>query len=195
MELLTRTADPVKAAVTLEEAKEHLQITGNDEDGYIYALTKAATQYFDVPDGLINRALITQTWKVSVSKAENNCIYLPVTPIQSVSSIDYYDTDDVSQSLTVGDFWLIANSGKAYITPKNGVSWPSTSTRADAISVTFVAGYGDDESDVPDLIRQAVLLTVRHWFDNRSATSDYAIREVPMAIESIVNIYRKGWVG
>ncbi len=188
-----RTVAPTVAPVSLPEAKAHLQIDDNDEDGLILALIDAVTEHFDGANGALGKALITQTWTVSVKRPEDNSIILPVTPVQSVSSIAYYDGDDNSQTLTVSDFYLYKTEDFAYITPKQGVTWPVTRNREDAFTVTYVAGFGG-AADVPQIIKQAILLMLRHWFDNRSATSDLTIKDVPLAVEAIVNRHKKGWV-
>lgn len=190
---LARTVDPAETPITLEEAKAHLRLTINDEDVLVTALIQAVTDYLDVPNGVIGQALVTQTWAYSASKSTNNRIVLPISPAQSVTAIDYYDADNVQQSLTVGDYYLFKNEDWAYLEPKPDKKWPVTYSRPDAITVTFVCGYGA-AADVPQAIKQAMLLLLAHWYENRSATTDIRLDELPMAVQSIINLYRKGWV-
>ena len=191
--IISRTAAPSADPVTLAEAKDHLQLLGNDEDAVVLSMIKAATSYLDGPSGALGRALITQTWSLSVDRPCDNVIRLPLSPVQSISAISYYDTDDNSQNLDVADFRFYKSEDWAYIEPKSGVSWPTTISRRDAITVTFVAGYGSPLV-LPQLLKQAVLLLVRHWYDNRSASSDIKLTDVPFAVESIVKMYALGAV-
>ena len=47
-----------------------------------------------------------------------------------------------------------------------------------------------DGSDVPQLLKQAVLLVVGHLYENREAATDRTITEVPMAVQRIVWQYQ-----
>jgi hypothetical protein len=46
--------------------------------------------------------------------------------------------------------------------PTYGTSWPTVVSRADAITVEFIAGYGDSGADVPEPIRTAIALGAGH---------------------------------
>ena len=41
--------------------------------------------------------------------------------------------------------------------------------RANGIEVDFTAGYGEAATDVPDLLKRAVLMLVSHWFELRAS--------------------------
>lgn len=193
--LLTRTADPGDTPISLDEAKAHLRIQQDAEDSLIASLIQAVTDYFDVPNGVIGKALYTQTWALSVPNVDERFrIVLPITPVQSVSTITYYDGSNVQQSLTVGDFHLYGNEDWAYLYPKDGISWPGVFSREDAITVTFVAGFGAAAA-VPQGIKQAMLLLLSHWYENRSSSIvGTSAQEMPTSVQSLVNLYRKGWV-
>lgn len=193
--ILERTAEPADTPITLTEAKDHLRVQHSAEDTLIGSLVDAVVSFFDAPNGVIGKALYTQTWELSVRSADSKSrIELPVTPVQSVSTISYYDGDNTQQTLTVDDFYLHTNEDWAYLTPKTGVSWPTTYNRLDAITVTFVAGYGE-AAEIPQGIKQAMLLLLTHWYENRSATIvGTSAQEMPLAVQSLVNLHRKGWV-
>jgi len=191
--ILSRTVDPAETPISIEEAKAHLRVLVNDEDASINALIGAVTGYFDIPDGVLGRALVTQTWSYSTAKTSRSRIVLPINPVQSIDSITYYDADNTQQTLTVSDFYLYKNNDWAYLEPKPDKNWPTTYGRVDAFTITFVCGYGG-ASDVPTPIKQAMLLLLAHWDINRSATTDVRLEELPMSVQSIVNLYRVGWV-
>lgn len=52
---------PTRRVVSLEDAKEHLKVDGDDEDFLIQGLIDAAMGYLDGPDGVLGRALAPQT--------------------------------------------------------------------------------------------------------------------------------------
>ena len=60
--------------------------------------------------------------------------------------------------------------------------------------ITFVAGYGDASSDVPDGILTAIKLLGANWFENRESNSPVTMTPVPLALESLIWQYRDGSV-
>lgn len=195
-QILKRVTPPAVAPVALIDTKLNLRVDHADEDTNIESLIAAATDYLEAPNGAIGKAFITQSWALSVPCPDRDFrIHLPVTPVQSITSISYYDADDVSQTLTVGDFYLHGDEDWAYIEPKPGVTWPGVYDRLDAITVEFVAGFGDTAAAVPQTIRQCVLLMVAHWYENREPVVVGSISSaLPMAVDSLISMNRKGWV-
>lgn len=192
--LLTRTVAPSASPVSVAEVKADLRVDHADEDANIQGLIDAAAAIAGAPNGITGKSLVTETWALSVRCFDAyGRIYLPITPVQSVASITYYDVDDVAQSLDVADFYLYGSEDWAYIEKKDGVL-PALRTRLDAITVTFVTGFGAAE-DVPENIRQAIRLMVGHWYANRESVVVGAIAaEVPMGAELLLGASRKGWV-
>ena len=45
--------------------------------------------------------------------------------------------------------------------------WPNTRRVPNAVTVTYVAGYGTARTDVPGTIKSAMKLLMGHWFENR----------------------------
>lgn len=195
-QILKRTVKPAVLPVTLAESKSDLREDRTIEDALISSLIAASTDYLQAPNGAINKAFITQTWELSVPHTDRyGRVDLPVTPVQSIESITYFDGSNVQQTLNVADFHLYGEEDWAYIVPKENKSWPSTYVRLDAITITFKAGFGDLSSDVPESIRHAIRLLVVHWFENRGvAVVGTIVAELPAALQSLISINRKGWV-
>lgn len=192
--ILKRTGDPAVVPVTVAECKTDLRVQHTAEDALIADLIAEATDYVDVPDGVVSKALITQTWTLSVRGPVDGKISIPVTPVQSISSITYYDSDNVQKNLAVSDVSLYGDDYWAFLKPKPDMDWPSVYDRLDAITITFIAGYGDAAASVPRSIRRLIRLIVAHWYENRSATTDRNLKEMPLSVKSLVAINRKGWV-
>jgi uncharacterized phiE125 gp8 family phage protein len=54
-----------------------------------------------------------------------------------------------------------------------------------------VAGYGDDAEDVPQAIRQAMMLMIGHWYENREDTLGVGnIQRIPQGSEYLLWPYR-----
>jgi uncharacterized phiE125 gp8 family phage protein len=168
-----RTVAPAETPVSLAEAKAHLRVDHDDQDDLITAQIRAATAYLDGYAGILGRALITQTWRQDFDRFADR-LTLPLSPVVTIDSISYFDASDVQHMLDPGIYGLLADARSAYVTLQPGQVWPATFRRADAVSVTFTAGYGS-ATDVPEPIRQAILLIVQRLFDGADTAIDVAI--------------------
>lgn len=194
-QILRRTVKPLALPVTLAESKTDVKEDTIDRDLEITSLISAATDFLQAPNGAINKAFLAQSWQLSVPHADRyGRLDLPVTPVQSIESITYFDGDNIQQALDVQGFYLYGEEDWAYIVPKESNTWPSTYTRLDAITVTFVAGFGSGQDSVPESIRQAIRMLVVHWFDNPGVVGA-TTSELPMEVQSLISINRKGWFG
>jgi uncharacterized phiE125 gp8 family phage protein len=45
--------------------------------------------------------------------------------------------------------------------------WPSTRYTINAVTIRFAAGYGDAAEDVPQAIRQGILIEISNLYENR----------------------------
>ena len=183
---------PVKTPVTLAEAKAHLRVDITDDDTLINGLINAATDYLDGYSGILKKALITQTWSITAPCFKSNKIYLNLDPVSSVTSIQYYDADNVQQTINAANYALYKDAGGSYIKPTSGNNWPAVYNRDDAVVITFAAGYGADESAVPNNIRQAIFLLIAHWYENREAVVVGSVTpsELPMAFNALLAGHR-----
>ncbi len=194
--MLSLITAPSVSPVSVEECKNDLRIDHTFDDDYIQDLIDAATEYVGGRDGVLGgKVLINQTWDYSTNKPDSDGrLHLPITPVSSISSITYYDGDEASQSGTVGNFNLFKDEDFAYLKPITGQTWPTIYNRPDGITIRFVAGFGAAGSDIPANITRAIRLIVAHWYENRTATRDTNVKEIPLAVDSLLNMSRKGWV-
>lgn len=151
--------------VSLSEAKLHLRVDGADEDTLVTALITAATEMAEQETG---RALMAQTWELTLD-AFPDAFELTRTPVQSVTSVKYYDTNGAQQTLSAGAYALsTANDFEsATIAPVVNTTWPTAQDRIDCVAVRFVAGY----STVPEPVKQWIKLMIGAMYDNREADS------------------------
>lgn len=184
-------SEPSEALIPFAEAKVHLRLDGDDEDSLVAALISAATSYLDGWSGILGRCLITQTWAVS-SAGFARRMAVPLAPVQLVSSIGYFDTDGVERTLSPSAYRLHASAAAGpYVEIDDDASLPSVDARDDAVTLTFVAGYGAPEA-VPMAIRQAALLLIGHWYENRgAAVIGASTSELPLAVVCLLAPYRR----
>lgn len=179
------TTQPQTEPISLAEAKLHLRVDHDDEDSLIESLIRAARKWCE---DYQNRLYITQTVTAKIDSFPKCYIMeLPRPPLQSVDSITYTDTTGQEQALT--DYIVDTSAEPARITPLYSEVWPNTQAVINAVTVEYVAGYGDAE-DVPDVIKQAILLLAGHLYCNREQVSQLRLQEVPFGVVSLLSMNR-----
>lgn len=161
----TLVTAPAVEPITLTEAKEHLREDGVGQDSLIEdVLIPAARQYVEKRTW---RALITQTWDFTWYRFPiGPGLGLSLPPLQSVTSVTYYDTDNALQTFASSNYIVDTSMEPGTIRLLEGVSWPDTYARPSAVIVRAVVGYGV-AADVPAQYKHAMNLLVGHWYANR----------------------------
>lgn len=185
--MLTLVTAPQTEPITLAEAKLHLRIDTATEDAPITAWIAAARQYGEAFTG---RAFIEQTWddkRAGFPYWSDGVIWLPKPPVTSVPSITYIDTNGTSQTWAADQYQKDLPSGptaaRARITTAYGVTYPSTRSVFNAVTVRFVCGYGT-AADVPEAIKAAMLLLIQYNYERQ------ADEKLKAAAESLLWPYR-----
>jgi uncharacterized phiE125 gp8 family phage protein len=176
---------PATEPLTLAEAKLHLRVDATDEDTMITSLISVARHECENRTG---RALITQTWEVTLDCFEDS-MELPHPPLQTVSSVKYLDEDEVEQTLGTTVYRVDGYAEPARVTRTYGETWPDVALDyPNAVRIRYVAGYGDDATDVPPPLKQWMLLHIGHWYANREASAK-DLRTLPM-LDGLLDPYR-----
>jgi uncharacterized phiE125 gp8 family phage protein len=181
---------PAVEPLTLQEAKDWMRIDAATEDALIEVLIPAARRW---AEGYARRALITQTWDLVLDCFPVNPveILLPMPTLQSVTSINYIDTAGASQLLDPAAYQVDTVGEPGRIAPAFGTVWPQTREQLNAVTIRFVAGYGVAAQDVPEGIRNGMLMLIAHMFERRESTVVGATAtKVPMSAEWLVDPYR-----
>jgi uncharacterized phiE125 gp8 family phage protein len=173
--------------VTLTEAKLHLRVDHTDEDALISSLISAAKNYCET---FTNRTFLTTT-KYKFYTMWPSTMYLHGPPLVSVTSIQYVDTAGSTQTFAAASYTvdIVEEPGQVYLA--YGETWPSVRGDQSGITVTYVAGYGDS-TDVPDGIKEAMLMLIGHWYEHREGVSEFraGMQEVPLAVKSLLYAYK-----
>jgi len=178
------TADPI---VTLEEARAHLRVDFSDDDAYIETLSRVAEA---AVSERLERTLGVTTWDYSIG-SDDICHYydirLPMPPLREIVSVSYFDETGAAQTFAASNYRAVgvgAPTG-AGVRLLGGSSWPSLRYGPEAMTIRFTAGY----DDVPEPIRQAILLTVGQLYANRGEMVQENLAEDP-AIKALLASYR-----
>jgi len=180
------SVEPALEPFDLTEAKVHLEMTGTtDKDSMIQTLITAARVWVENYTG---RSLITQTRVLKLDYFPiSETIELPNGKVQSITHVKYYDSDEVEQTLSTADYWTDLTSNIARIVIKN--YWPSVKDRPNAVTITYVCGYGSLATSVPKPIVGAIKMILAHLFENREQNSSVNLHEVPFGVYEILGPY------
>ncbi len=183
-----RVVPPAELPVSLAEAKAHLRVEHDDDDALIARQISAATGMLDGYHGRLHRALVRQTWQVDLpGLPPGGVVRLPLGDAVSVDSIMYRDRAGAVQTLSPADYSGPVLDGLGpFVRVRNR---PDAGAWDDAVMVRFACGYGGPD-DVPDLIRQAILLLVGHWYAQRE-TAGEAVAVVPFTVSAIIDQFAR----
>jgi uncharacterized phiE125 gp8 family phage protein len=185
--------------VTLADAKEYLKVESAEtaDDNLITDIIKVARNWCEA---FTARALITQTWKLSLdafpgvdlNHNPRAQITLPKGNTLSVTAFTYVDGDGVAQDMVGVSPLPYALSTEAdsggILEPAYGEAWPGIQDVMDAIQITYTAGYGPNASDMPEQLRMAVKWKMADLYDNRG-DADISGAKANVA-ESLARPYR-----
>ena len=162
------------AVLTTAEAKEHLAVLHSDHDTLIAGLVGAATTAVENMTGCL---VAQRNVLLTLEFFPHDGILLPRPPVQSVTSIQYYDDSDTLQTWSATEYvsdvyadspW-VASVMSSWIKPAYGLSWPTVYGRFDAIHVAYVSGW-KAAADVPGDIVQAIKLLIGDMYEHREET-------------------------
>jgi uncharacterized phiE125 gp8 family phage protein len=164
LELLT---PPASEPISLAEAKAHLRVDHDDEDALIARLVIAARESCERITG---RAFIAQSWRLWCDGWPDcalRAISIPRPPLISVTSVAAYDRSGAATTLSSDAYIVDSAAAPGRIVLKDTTVLPADLREANAIAVTYQAGYGANAANVPAGIRAAVLSLVAHLYEAR----------------------------
>jgi uncharacterized phiE125 gp8 family phage protein len=175
---------PATEPVSLDEAKLHLRVDISDDDNLITSYIVTARRR---AEKIAGRAFVTQAWDYVLDAFPRSSILeIPKPPLQTISSIKYYDGDGTDYVFDSANYYVDGYSEPGRLVLKSSVTWPSISLReANGVIVRFIAGYGD-ASDVPEEFKQAIYLLVAHFYENREAVSDARLLPTPDGVMALL---------
>ncbi len=183
MTLRLITAPTIEPA-TVAEVKLDAKIDGIELDAPIAIYIAGARKN---AESITGRALLTQTWELVLDEFPEGSISIGMLPIRSITSVKYYDSSGVLQTLAANQYALDADTLPGWVRPAYGVTWPSTYSIENAVIVRFVAGYGDAATDVPAEIRMWIRAIA-------AAEADKQGCEVSEFVNGLLDGYKLYWI-
>ena len=173
--------------ITLTEAKTHLKVDTTADDTFITNLIKSATSS---AQEYTNRFFI-QTTIQQVGDKWEDISNLFKSPVLSVTNIKYVDPDGTLQTLNTDIYFLDDVNKPARIGLKPNQSYPEIINRLNAVQVNYIVGLAEGPDEVDEGIRQALLLTIGNWYQNRQAVVTGTIAtELPMNAKFLLDQYK-----
>jgi len=176
-----RITAPTDRVVTAQDVKAQIgddpNVSNAIVERFIDAVTIACEDYS-------RRAFLTQTfelvldhfpkerpsdapWWLDTVYSFANAVEVPMPPLQSVTSIKVFNYDNTESTIDSGVYFVNTRSEPGSIVPRQLETWPTEVLPEAGVVIRFVAGYGDDPSDVPLDIRSAVAMQAGHLLSLR----------------------------
>lgn len=149
------------SVITLARFKEHLKWDSSDtsEDAVMQIyLTSAIKQ----AEAYTRRVIDPATWQTYLTGFHN--FQFDIAPVVSVTSVKYYDEDNVLQTLATDKYTFIDNGADAYAEMEFESDLPALYDRHEPVVIEFTAGYGTYPSDLTG----AILQQAADYFETRT---------------------------
>lgn len=152
---------PTEMPVSVDELKMRVRYSDSDYDSVFMGYLLAAVEYCQEYQWA---QYCTATYIDKFDRFTQPLMLLR-SPVQSVSSVQYVDTGGTTRTLTdTTDYVVDTNAKPCRLVPSYAKWWPATRGHINDVTVTYVAGYGSP-SDVPDEIKQAILLKAAQQYE------------------------------
>lgn len=183
---LTKLTEPASEPITVAELSAHLRLNDTTwEDALLTNWIKAARQDFEART---QRQVISCTYTLGVEKWTSP-IYLPRSPIASVQSVKYYNSDGTLTTVDPSYYLLDVSRDMGMVRLLRAFNKPTVYPERIPIEVSFTAGWVNAAA-VPQLIKQGLTLLAAEMYRSREALTDKTLSELPYGYQSICNLYK-----
>lgn len=188
---------PVSLPVFIDTFKNHAKANSSVSDSLLNLYLAAATKY---GEQLTRRDFINRTYKTfrdvfpgtqvfnlnSLANSGNVGFEIRRSKLQSVTSVKYLK-DDVLTTVASSVFYNTFENDYSKILTLNNQAWPTDAdNRLQAIEIEFVAGFGKDDTFVPECIKEAIMLHATQMLQNKGDCDDLNVLDtVPAAAKAI----------
>lgn len=182
---------PSEEPVTTAEAKAVLEVDHSANDAWIASLITTARQ---VAEKVAARSFVTQTRDLILTGwPSDGVITLEYPPVQSVTSITYYNQNNVSATVPATDYYTVLDVNPPQICLNADASWPSVTLRRVApIRVRYVAGFGAAAA-VEAKYKNYILALVAQMYENRDGVSTAPGNNAEQHRQNVMNGLEADW--
>lgn len=177
--------------ITLEELKNYLHLTHDDEDGLLQDVIIPTA--IETIQSYIRKAICPQTWDYKIDKFPcglNPIIEIPKGPVKEITYLKYRNTEGVLTTLDSSQYVLDKDSQLARIAPATNTTFPNTDENLLSVQIRLVLGY----ENVPLRLKMACLYLGTHLFNHRGiinlSTTSSEPKIIPFTIKAMLDPFR-----
>lgn len=186
--MLTRIKTLEILPVGLSEVKAHLRLDHAHEDEYLRPLIQASVGFVEE---YLGRSLLTQVWRLIWEKkkayppqlstvGEDFCsICLPYPPLRAILSIH--------RLMSTGEKKPIR---RHRLEMNHQIPRLVFADVLEPVEIEFETGYGDRPVDIPPVIRQAILMSVADFYENRDSERAVGVLSRNALVREMLDTYR-----
>lgn len=188
---------PTTRSLRLGDVKRHLRLTTEytDEDKYLVPLISVVESE---AQNITNRKFVDQRWYMYLDEwPARDSIRTPFAPLTSAPStaIVYKKSDGTSTTFSSSAWEVDTVDDYGRIALGYDESWPSeTLWPVNPIRIEFKVGYGPTSTDIPDDIKQGMLLMLGNRYENREDVvvgyAGQAAMKLPKAAMSLLTNHK-----
>lgn len=161
--VLETTVLPTAEPLTIDEVKQFLNLTSDEDNGLLELLITASRRWAEHVTGL---RLLSQTVKQYWDEWPTGPWRLGLSPASSVTSIQYKDENGATQTWSTANYTADTVSQPPRIYPTENVDYPGLGEFPNAVWVTYVVGYSST-ANVPAEAKAAMLQQIAFMYENR----------------------------
>lgn len=158
--------------ISLAEAKAHCVVEHSDDDTLITGMISAATEFVE----WWTRRSLVQTQKRIYLGQWSDRIFLPFGPVQSITKIQYIDTDGATQTVNTSPVTYELDPTEPFVLRAYGSTWPAARAWPNSIWIDYWVGYTDDTvspvldtSSIPERMKMPIYYLVSEMYKNRES--------------------------
>lgn len=175
---------PEEEPVDLQYARLWLKVLNGLEDDLLTQGLQAGREY---AERYLERRILSTTVDIKLDAFDvfEGVVDLPLGGISDVVEVGIKD-ETGSETLWPAEEWQWAPGSPGRIWSLSG-EYPEIGAKAGGLRVRVVSGYGDDPSDVPARIRQAITYFAAHQFMTRLPIAFAKPEEIQYTIKDMIN--------
>lgn len=175
---ISRLVEQVDEPLELSDIKAFLNIESTADDDLLHSMRLEVRDYLE---RVTHRQFMTATllYALDCFPCQKTMFSIPRPPLQSVTSIQYYDSNNVLTTWPTTEYGVdsLSEPGRIFLLP--GHRWPSTYRIPNAIRITYLAGWDSAEA-IPARLKSLMLFLIGDFYHYRRGTSiEDFIQEVP----------------
>lgn len=173
--------------MTAQELRDQVRVEEGEDDSKLWQLAKLAREYCErANEVLLTTATVEQHTTFTHAADLDDAVRLVLSPVATVSSVTIEEPGESSVAIDSANYEVVPDGEGVYLFPVNTITkWSSRiGTR---VVVTYTGGLAVDS--VAEVYKQAMLMLVAHYYENREAVLTGTIsKEVEHGVERLLRL-------